>query len=155
MLTNPPFKIEKRLLGVTLGFENDEKIKFSTDDFNYMGIYGIQQNIKMLNANDNPRMSNYASGGIDFRINGSANKGDRFITEHDEKVTPFNRIMKYQDITDITLHYNDATTEELKVPYCTFNKDGDESTLQETEIRKDNLRIKIHPYKKAERFSRY
>ena len=75
MLINPPFKIEKRLLGITLNFENQEKIKFSTNDFNYIGIYGVQQNIKMLNHNDIPKMSNYASGGIDFRINGSANRG--------------------------------------------------------------------------------
>ena len=144
MLINPPFKIEKRLLGITLNFENQEKIKFSTNDFNYIGIYGVQQN-----------MSNYASGGIDFRINGSANKEDRFLTEHDEKMTPFSRIMKYNDITEIDLQYNDRTTENIKVPYCSFNKEGDESSLQETDIRKDNLRIKIHPYKKGERFSRY
>lgn len=155
MLINPPFKIEKRLLGITLNFENQEKIKFSTNDFNYIGIYGVQQNIKMLNHNDIPKMSNYASGGIDFRINGSANKEDRFLTEHDEKMTPFSRIMKYNDITEIDLQYNDRTTENIKVPYCSFNKEGDESSLQETDIRKDNFRIKIHPYKKGERFSRY
>lgn len=110
----------KPVTSISLGLENCVSVNIQAKDVNRLIIRDIKEDIELTQSYDgalyteNPKTCE----SLYLELKNSAN---RPFYEGDNLTSVFDRLMQYDDITDVTLHHEDGNTTLIIVPY-----DGEE-----------------------------
>lgn len=101
---------------IEIVLENCEAIRIDRENLGYFNIDNIKRSISRMAMNS---VSDYLSAEkIFIQISSKANNHSSFIfTCHEGEVTPFDRILKYSDITSVVVNYENETSEEIYVDW--------------------------------------
>jgi len=109
------------IIGIELGHENCESIFIARKNIGYLEIDDIKQKIVRVASNS---IKNYqVAKSVQLELHADANtlQTDSFgMNEH----LPFERIMTFNDITDISIHYADGNKEYFVVDYNEGENEG-------------------------------
>lgn len=136
---------EKEIKTVELVLENLESVLFSVKDIVMLSINDIKKSIRFSNEQTS---INLTANEIIIEINSKANLysaySHKWFDKQNESLLPFDRLMKYNDITAIELTYQDDSKDYI---YANWPGDIDENNkLQSSKFDSDgNLNINISP----------
>lgn len=129
----------KPVTSISLGLENCVSINIQAKDVNRLIIRNIKEDIELTQSYDgtlhteNPKTCK----SLYLELKNSAN---RPFYEGDTITSIFDRLIQYDDITDVALHHEDGDTTLIIVPY-----DGDEiNEYQSHEKVRRGLNITIN-----------
>ncbi|MBZ9693219.1 hypothetical protein [Clostridium sp. M14] len=142
--------MNKEIKKIEFILENCEVIEFEGKHVGDFDVENIKTNISRIACNSISKHNVCET----FAIEISSLANTEIVQPWGDKIKPFDRLNKYQDITSIEIHYNDNTSDKILVDYCSESENLGANNLNQESYISDlgNLYIIISKNKTLENY---